>query len=117
MRLLLIVAVALGFIVSVLGILLQGASAAGVSLWASLKSTVLENTLESRFGEVWGLRALDWLAIGILLALATVLARSSGPAARRGRRGAYSRRRRPGRRAGCSLSSSSPPGIWRSHPR
>ena len=35
--LLLIVAVALGIVASVLGILLQGASAAGVSLWASLK--------------------------------------------------------------------------------
>ena len=35
---------------SVLGILLQGASAAGVSLWASLKSAVIDNTLESRFG-------------------------------------------------------------------
>ena len=47
-----------------LGILLQGASAAGVSLWSSLKGTVIEDTLESRFGEVWGLRAIDWLALG-----------------------------------------------------
>ncbi len=69
-RRLLAVAVVLGFLVSVLGILLQGASAAGVSLWSSLKPTVLESTLQSRFGEVWGLRALDWLALGALLALA-----------------------------------------------
>ena len=67
----------LGFFVSLLGILLQGASAAGVSLWSSLKSTVLENTLESRFGKVWGLRAIDWLALGILLAAGTALARSA----------------------------------------
>ncbi|MGO9489128.1 MAG: copper resistance CopC/CopD family protein [Solirubrobacteraceae bacterium] len=60
-------AIAVGLVVSVLGILLQGASAAGVSLWSSLKGTVLENTLESRFGEVWGLRALDWLLLGALL--------------------------------------------------
>ncbi len=78
MRLLLIVAVALGVLVSVLGILLQGATAAGVSLWSSLKASVLENTLESRFGEVWGLRALDWLLLGALLVLAAVLARRAG---------------------------------------
>ena len=67
MRALLLAAAALGVVVSLLGILLQGASAGGVSLWSSLKATVLENTLESRFGEVWGLRAIDWLAIGGLL--------------------------------------------------
>ena len=75
LRHLLAFAVVLGFLVSVLGILLQGASAAGVSLWSSLKGTVLESTLHSRFGEVWGLRALDWLALGALLALAAALRR------------------------------------------
>jgi copper transport protein len=74
---LLIVAVILGVLVSVLGILLQGASAAGVSLWTSLKGSILENTLESRFGKVWGLRAIDWLALGALLAAGTALARRS----------------------------------------
>src|ERR1700730_13420360 len=34
-------AIALGLVVSVLGVLLQGASAAGVSLWSSLKSPIL----------------------------------------------------------------------------
>jgi len=77
-RWILIVAVVLGVVVSVLGILLQGASAAGVSLWASLKSSILENTLESRFGRVWGLRALDWLVLGGLLAAAMALVRSKG---------------------------------------
>jgi copper transport protein len=75
MKWLLIVAVLLGFLVSVLGILLQGASAAGVSLWTSLKSSVLENTLESRFGKVWGLRAIDWLVLGLLLAAGLALTR------------------------------------------
>ena len=70
MRWVLGVAVALGALVSVLGILLQGASAAGVSLWSSLKATVVESTLESRFGEAWGLRALDWMLLGVLLTLA-----------------------------------------------
>ncbi len=75
MRWLLIVAVVLGVLVSVLGILLQGASAAGVSLWSSLKGTILESTLESRFGQVWGLRAIDWIALGALLLLAKALSR------------------------------------------
>ena len=60
-------AVVLGVAVSVLGILLQGASAAGVSLWSSLEGVVIEDTLHSRFGEVWGARAIDWLALGVLL--------------------------------------------------
>jgi hypothetical protein len=55
-------AVVLGVAVSVLGILLQGASAAGVSLWSSLKGVVIENTLHSRFGEVWGARAIEDVA-------------------------------------------------------
>jgi copper transport protein len=72
---LLALAIVLGVLVSVLGVLLQGASAAGVSLWASLKSSILDNTLESRFGRVWGLRAIDWLALGALLLLARALGR------------------------------------------
>ena len=64
---LLIAAVVLGVVASVLGFLLQGASAAGVSLWASLKGAVLEDTLDSRFGQVWGARAIDWLVLGALL--------------------------------------------------
>ncbi|HEV3320104.1 MAG TPA: CopD family protein [Solirubrobacteraceae bacterium] len=75
LRLLLSVAVALGTVVSVLGILLQGGSAAGVSLWASLKHTVVQSTLESRFGEVWGLRAIAWVLLGVLLAAAAALTR------------------------------------------
>ncbi len=70
---LLAIAVVGGLVVSVLGVLLQGASAAGVSLWGSLKGTIVENTLESRFGEVWGGRAIDWLLIGgLLLAVRTM---------------------------------------------
>jgi copper transport protein len=61
------VAIVLGVIVSVLGVLLQGAIAAGVSLWSSLKSSIVDNILESRFGEVWGARAIDWVLLGVLL--------------------------------------------------
>jgi copper transport protein len=62
-------AVVLGVVVSLLGILLQGASAAGVSLWASLKGSIVEDTLDSRFGTVWLLRAATWTALGALLLL------------------------------------------------
>jgi copper transport protein len=79
LRKLLLAAVALGLIVSVLGILLQGASAAGVSLWSSLKGTVIESTLESRFGEVWGARGIVWLALGGLLLATGARRRKAAP--------------------------------------
>ncbi len=67
LKLLFAVAILLGIAVGVLGILLQGASAAGVSLWASAKWSIVENTLESRFGEVWAARTLVWVALGGVL--------------------------------------------------
>jgi copper transport protein len=48
---------ALGTVVSVLGILVQGAEAAGLSLWGALKWSVISNVLASRFGWVWGVKA------------------------------------------------------------
>jgi copper transport protein len=48
---------ALGVAVSVLGILLQGAEASGLSLWRSLKPAVVSNVLSTRFGWVWAVRA------------------------------------------------------------
>ena len=47
----------LGVVVGVLGVLLQGAEASGLSLWASLKWPVISTVLSSRFGWVWGVRA------------------------------------------------------------
>jgi copper transport protein len=73
------VTVVLGVIVSVLGVLLQGATAAGVSLWSSLKGSIVEDTLDSRFGTVWGLRAIDWLLIGALLLGTRALRRDALP--------------------------------------
>ena len=75
----LIAAITLGLVVSLLGILLQGATAAGVSLWTSLKSPVIENTLESRFGMIWGLRTIDWVLLGGLLLGAKALRREIVP--------------------------------------
>jgi copper transport protein len=67
LKLLFSVAILLGIAVGVLGILLQGASAAGVSLWASVKGSIVDNTLESRFGEVWAARTLVWVGLGGVL--------------------------------------------------
>jgi copper transport protein len=82
LQLLLMVAVVLGAAVSVLGILLQGASAAGVSLWASVKGTVLNDTLNSRFGEVWGVRGLVWLALGAAFVALRISRREAIPVLR-----------------------------------
>jgi copper transport protein len=78
------VAIVLGVVVSVLGVLLQGASAAGVSLWTSLKSSIVENTLDSRFGKVWGLRAIDWVLLGVVLLAARAIGRDAIPQLRAG---------------------------------
>ncbi|HEY7932863.1 MAG TPA: CopD family protein [Solirubrobacteraceae bacterium] len=78
------VAIVLGVIVSLLGVLLQGASAAGVSLWTSLNGSIIENTLDSRFGEVWGLRAIDWASLGALLLAARARGRDAIPKLRAG---------------------------------
>ena len=88
------VAIVLGVLVSVLGVLLQGASAAGVSLWASLKSSIIENTLESRFGKVWGLRAIDWMLLGAVLLAARAMGRDAIPTLRSRPRADAGRRRR-----------------------
>ncbi len=79
LRLLFATAIVLGALVSVLGVLLQGATAAGVSLWASLKSAVINDTLDSRFGTVWGLRAIDWILLGGLLLTARAMHRDAIP--------------------------------------
>jgi copper transport protein len=82
LELLLIFAVALGIAASVLGILLQGVSAAGVSLWASLKGVIVSDTLKSRFGEVWGARGIVWVAFGALLIAARLARREAIPVLR-----------------------------------
>lgn len=82
MQRILLAAIALGVAASVLGFLLQGASAAGVSLWTSLKGAVLENTLDSRFGHVWGGRALVWLLLGALFLALRARRRAAVPVLR-----------------------------------
>jgi copper transport protein len=60
---------------SLTGIVLQAADATGLSAWDALRPSVLEATLETRFGQVWLARAL--LAL-VLAALALALRRRPG---------------------------------------
>jgi copper transport protein len=69
---LLLGAVAVGLVTGLAGIVLQGATAAGVSAWSALDPEVLEDVLGTRFGEFWGLRLLVWLltAAGLVATVA-----------------------------------------------
>jgi copper transport protein len=67
--------VALGLVTTALGIVLQGANAAGTSFWSALDPTVIGDVLGTRFGTVWGLRLLDWLLLGTLALVAVSGAR------------------------------------------
>jgi copper transport protein len=60
-------AVVIGLVATALGIVLQGATAAGTSFWSALDPDVLRDVLSTRFGTVWGLRLIAWLGIGALL--------------------------------------------------
>jgi copper transport protein len=67
-------AAGLGVVVTALGLVFQGAVAGGTSFWRALDPSVVGDVLHTRFGTIWGLRLLAWVAAGALLAL---------PAARR----------------------------------
>jgi copper transport protein len=64
-----LVAAALGAATSALGIVLQGATADATSFWSALDPSLLGDVLDTRFGTLWGLRLLVWLAVGALLML------------------------------------------------
>ena len=66
-RRVMLLAVVAGVLSSAAGIVLQGATAAGVTFWSALDSTIIEEVLDTRFGTVWGIRALVWLGFGALL--------------------------------------------------
>jgi copper transport protein len=66
-RRLLWLAVGLGVVSGVLGIVLQGATASGTTFWSALDPTVVREVLGTRFGTVWGLRVVAWLLLGGVL--------------------------------------------------
>jgi copper transport protein len=75
LRKLLAVTVAVGAISAALGIVFQGATAAGVSFWSALDSSVWQEVLHTRFGSIWGPRVLVWLGLGAVLLPALALGR------------------------------------------
>ncbi len=68
-RLILMGSAVLGASMSALGLVFQGAIAAGTSVWTALDPGVIEDVLHTRFGTVWVLRLGAWSVVGALLAV------------------------------------------------
>jgi copper transport protein len=63
-------AVLLGLMATALAILLEGATAAGISFWAALDAEVVELVSDTRVVQAWSARLLIWLLFGgLVLAL------------------------------------------------
>jgi copper transport protein len=60
-------AVLLGLVATALAIVLEGATAAGVSFWRALDPDVLEPVADTRVVEAWMVRFVIWLVLGVLL--------------------------------------------------
>ena len=75
LRLVALLAAVLGAISAAAGVVLEGAEAAGISGFSALKETIVRETLETKFGTIWGLAVLAWIAFGLL---AGVLLRPAG---------------------------------------
>src|SRR6201996_725533 len=69
-------AAALGLLATAAQIVLEGAEAAGVSGFSAITKTIIEETLETRFGTVWAFAFLAWIAIA---SFAPFIARASRP--------------------------------------
>ena len=63
-------AVVLGVVATALAIVLEGATAAGVSLWAAVDPDVLEPVSDTRVVEAWTVRLLIWLLLGAIILFA-----------------------------------------------
>src|SRR5262249_59304023 len=63
-----LIAATIGALSAAAGVVMEGAEAAGVSGFSALKWTIVHETLETKFGTIWGLAVLAWLAFGLLAA-------------------------------------------------
>ncbi len=68
LRRVLLVAAGAGVVSAAAAIVLQGATAAGTSVWEALSASVIGDVLGTRFGLFWGLAVLAWLLAGALAA-------------------------------------------------
>src|SRR6185312_7309407 len=71
LRLVLWAAAALGLLATAAQIVLEGAEAAGISGFSAITKTIIEETLETNFGTVWGFAFLAWIAVASLVPLIT----------------------------------------------
>jgi copper transport protein len=62
-------------LVSLAGIGLEGAQASGLGLGAAIRSSLIEDVLDTRFGQVWLLRAVLAVLVALLAAIAVWWAR------------------------------------------
>ncbi|ADB54177.1 copper resistance CopC/CopD family protein [Conexibacter woesei] len=60
----------LGAFSAAAGVVLQGAEAAGVTGFDALRPSIVKETLGTRFGTVWGIGVVAWLALAALAAFA-----------------------------------------------
>jgi copper transport protein len=79
-------AVALGVVATALAIVLEGATAAGVSFWAALDPEVIELVSETRVVQAWSARLVVWLVMAALVL--AILRPSRMPVLRRAALGA-----------------------------
>ena len=70
LRAVVLAAAALGALSAAAAVVLQGAEAAGTSAWAALDADVIREALDTRFGTVWGIGVLAWIALAALVAAA-----------------------------------------------
>jgi copper transport protein len=69
LRRVLIVTALIGVLSAAAGIVLEGAEAAGISGFSALKEQIVRETLETKFGTIWGYALLAWVLFGLLAAL------------------------------------------------
>ncbi|HKE15652.1 MAG TPA: copper resistance CopC family protein, partial [Kofleriaceae bacterium] len=68
-RRLLAAAVVLGLVTSAAGLVLEGATGAGVSFWSALDPTIVREAASTHAGTGWVLRLADWALLAVALGL------------------------------------------------
>jgi copper transport protein len=63
LRVVLWIAAGIGLIATAAQIVLEGAEAAGISGFSAITKTIIEETLQTRFGTVWGFAFVAWVVV------------------------------------------------------
>ncbi|HEY2056087.1 MAG TPA: CopD family protein [Solirubrobacterales bacterium] len=84
LRIVLWIAAALGLVATAAQIVLEGAEAAGISGFSAVTKTIIEETLQTRFGTVWGFAFIAWIAVAVFGALVRTGVMGSFPHEQRG---------------------------------